>query len=128
MKWLSRHNTQDSPINILYTHGDMVESLPECAISLGGTDTVPIQAAVYFQKKSEEDQTPYAYTFQGHPEYVTNTGIKTFYNVLEAMNEKGKVSDESLMKTKKSCLEMFGIVEEDSIFVMKEVAKTFKWF
>lgn len=133
LKWLSlpkKSQNPNSSINILYTHGDMVESLPKCAISLGGTETVPIQAAVYFQKQQspKDNEVPYAYTFQGHPEYATKTGINTFHNVIDTLNEKGKVSDESLKDIKKSCLEMFHFIQEDSISVMIEVAKIFTWF
>mmetsp|Transcript_2976 Transcript_2976/g.5950 ORF Transcript_2976/g.5950 Transcript_2976/m.5950 type:complete len:330 (-) Transcript_2976:148-1137(-) len=39
-------------LELLYTHGDMVQSLPPIAISLGGNDSVPVLAAAYF--KSEE--------------------------------------------------------------------------
>ncbi len=38
--------------SMLYTHGDMVQDLPSCASSLGGTDTVPIQAACYFSSRT----------------------------------------------------------------------------
>jgi len=44
-------------VQLLYTHGDMVRSLPPCAVSLGGTrGTVPIQSAAYFESKEEADR------------------------------------------------------------------------
>lgn len=78
-------------IQLLYTHGDMVHSLPSCASSLGGNSIVPIQSACYFSSNEQKEcfQTihnkqndtennshspeivkPYAFTFQAHPEYA----------------------------------------------------------
>ena len=39
---------ENAMIELYYTHGDMVERLPEEAVSLGGNENVPIQAAAYF--------------------------------------------------------------------------------
>ena len=81
-------------VQLLYTHGDMVETLPDCALTLGGNCTVPIQSAVYFSssKDAQNFQTlmlnsgndtitkefslPYAFTFQAHPEYITTTDFE----------------------------------------------------
>jgi GMP synthase-like glutamine amidotransferase len=131
-KWLSNDQEVDHPFTILYTHGDMVQSLPQCAISLGGTQTVPIQAAVYFSNdtdsSSSEAAVPYAFTFQGHPEYATDTGLKTFDNVLHAMEEKGKISSSSVEDTKERVSQMYDIVEEDSIHILNDIATVFRWF
>jgi GMP synthase-like glutamine amidotransferase len=35
-------------LDLFYTHGDMVESLPPRGVSLGGNEKVPIQASLYF--------------------------------------------------------------------------------
>ncbi len=88
-------------IKMLYTHGDMVQSIPHCALSLGGNNSiVPIQSCAYFassndkdaylrsvsssssspqqereheyeQKQEQYQPLPYAITFQGHPEYAS---------------------------------------------------------
>lgn len=80
-------------MELLYTHGDMVHSLPDFAVSLGGNTNVPIEACAYilFIQRGEESiseantisttQTattkaqvqPYAVTFQAHPEYISPT-------------------------------------------------------
>lgn len=125
-KWLSScQKSRNEPLSILYTHGDMVKSLPTCAMSLGGTETVPIQAAVYFQDPAG---LPYAYTFQGHPEYATNTGTHTFHNVLTAMSERGKISNMELTSIEERSMQALRVVEEDSIHIMKQVATMFQWF
>ena len=96
-------------IDMLFTRGDMVESLPTVAVSLCGTNdnsTLPNEACAYFtnedevykfqqqieqqdEKKSSIVETsnsngdevvlPYAITFQAHPEYMTSTGYNTNY-------------------------------------------------
>jgi len=96
-------------IDMLFTRGDMVESLPSVAVSLCGTDdnrTLPNEACAYFanedemhkfqqqikqqdEKKSslvvdkpsvcDEVVLPYAITFQAHPEYMTTKGYKINY-------------------------------------------------
>ena len=96
-------------IDMLFTRGDMVESLPSVAVSLCGTDdsrTLPNEACAYFasqeevykfqhqieqkdekklsvvdksNSRSSEVALPYAITFQAHPEYMTSTGYNTNY-------------------------------------------------
>jgi len=81
-------------VQLLYTHSDMVELLPSCAVSLGGNSIVPIQSAAYFSS-SEESQifrssieakstntslkgdrpSPHVFTFQAHPEYVSASDV-----------------------------------------------------
>jgi GMP synthase-like glutamine amidotransferase len=84
-------------LDLFYTHGDMVESLPSRGVNLGGNDKVPIQAAVYFStplvytddildfmlaSNNDEDDTRtnsanssnprvIAVTFQAHPEFAS---------------------------------------------------------
>ena len=38
-------------LQMLYTHGDMVHSLPSIGLSLGGNGDVPIEAAAYFESE-----------------------------------------------------------------------------
>mmetsp|Transcript_28221 Transcript_28221/g.34863 ORF Transcript_28221/g.34863 Transcript_28221/m.34863 type:complete len:394 (+) Transcript_28221:57-1238(+) len=52
----SIRSTSSSNITMLYTHGDMVQSIPDCAISLGGTKHVTIQACAYFSSRTEKRQ------------------------------------------------------------------------
>ena len=84
-------------LDLFYTHGDMVESLPSRGVNLGGNDKVPIHAAVYFStplvdtedildvmlaRDKDEDDTQtnginssnprvIAVTFQAHPEFAS---------------------------------------------------------
>ena len=47
--------TSPRKIKMLYTHGDMVQSIPHCALSLGGNnDIVPIQACAYFASSGDK--------------------------------------------------------------------------
>jgi len=48
----------------IQTHGDMVQSLPEFAISLGGNANVPIEACAYFSSK--EDKVLFQKQLQQH--------------------------------------------------------------
>mmetsp|Transcript_14387 Transcript_14387/g.31507 ORF Transcript_14387/g.31507 Transcript_14387/m.31507 type:complete len:385 (-) Transcript_14387:129-1283(-) len=108
--------------SLLYTHGDMVETLPNCAVCLGGDEqelagvnknhggvervrstpyTVPVHAAAYFRTEEDADTfrttgkgRPWAVTVQGHPEYVTLGGRNvSFPGILEmAVKEYADVS------------------------------------
>ena len=56
-------------MELLYTHGDMVQSLPEFAISLGGNANVPIEACAYFSSKEDKvlfQKQPQQHTFDNH--------------------------------------------------------------
>mmetsp|Transcript_37456 Transcript_37456/g.79009 ORF Transcript_37456/g.79009 Transcript_37456/m.79009 type:complete len:400 (+) Transcript_37456:47-1246(+) len=96
-------------LELLYTRGDMVQSLPSVGISLCGNEKLPNEACAYFASETDVmqfqndamkqcsnlsplgeastswgqvlDKTvlPYAITFQAHPEYVTQTGRKVNY-------------------------------------------------
>ena len=136
----------DDPCKILYTHGDMVHSLPDhCSVSLGGTEFVPIQAAAYFQdthqhtststctctdKSSPRGVPPYAFTFQGHPEYaVSELGIETFCNVLKKMEERehGRLDAEMLKYAREDALRALDGIDADCVNLMQLVAKILGW-
>jgi len=151
-EWIKPQSESSSRecLSMLYTHGDMVHSLPKhCAVSLGGTDTVPIQAAAYFahveecnEKESEiqvskidgmqaktqaKMRQPYAFTFQGHPEYATDIGIQTFTNILKNMEDNDKLEQEASMNARKDALESLQSVESDCVKLMKVVGDAFGW-
>jgi GMP synthase-like glutamine amidotransferase len=120
-------------LDLYYTHGDMVQKLPACAVSLGGTDKVPIQAAVYF--RSEQEATsgrdrPIAITFQAHPEYASpQLGLHmTLGSILSAMENRGDFTSEQGRKYRQDAIEHYAIVERDSICVMKTVGILLGWF
>ncbi len=50
----SNSDSDEYSIELLYTHGDMVQCLPEFAISLGGNANVPIEACAYFSSKEDK--------------------------------------------------------------------------
>ena len=130
---------------ILYTHGDMVHSLPDhCSVSLGGTELVPIQAAAYFQDDAQHSSTssctdksnprsalPYAFTFQGHPEYaVSELGIETFCNVLKKMEgrEHDRIDDAEMLKhAREDALGALDGIDSDCVNLMQLVAKILGW-
>jgi GMP synthase-like glutamine amidotransferase len=140
---LDSDSTPEKCLSMLYTHGDLVLSLPkDCAVSLGGTATVPIQAAAYFAPADKDsanvrefgignDQSrtrePYAFTFQGHPEYDTDVGIETFTNILYKMEDNKKLQHEASMKARNDALEALQSIENDCVDLMKVVGSTFGW-
>ena len=88
-------------VEIQYHHNDIVSRLPTCAANLGCSATNPAHAAAYFGSATiartavtrgslpratgepNDDQRPYAFTFQGHPEFCTPTGECVLRAVLE---------------------------------------------
>jgi len=108
---------------LLATHGDMVHSLPLCATALGGTEKVPIQAAVYLT----EEGKPYTYSFQGHPEYACDIGLETFSNILNSMIENDKLPRQVLDDARADAISEFKSVERDSVHVMQIVGRNFGW-
>ena len=91
-----------------------------CAVSLGGTDsTAPIQG--------KDPRQPYAFTFQGHPEYATDIGIQTFTNILKNMEDNDKLEQEASMNARKDALESLQSVESDCVKLMKVVGDAFGW-
>ncbi|VEU41855.1 unnamed protein product [Pseudo-nitzschia multistriata] len=117
----------DTGLDLFYTHGDMVESLPSQGVSLGGNKNVPIQAAIYFsapvsdscdstlrdilcgnvgddednKDKEAKDGRPkvIAVTFQAHPEF-------------SSLGNESK-GDETLHKTMKLMKENGDLSEQD---------------
>lgn len=137
-----------SDIDLIYTHGDMVKTLPSCAVPLFGDEKVPIQAAAYFANYAEvelfrkfcdtstilNDQfmkmpKPYAFTFQAHPEYYSNDGMNvTFTNVVKAMGKRNPILqpefENSLTDTKRHHSKM----KEESVSIMVSVGRLLGWF
>lgn len=110
--------------SILYTHGDMVQKLPDCAETLGGNEFVPIHGAVYFTKESKK---PFIYSFQGHPEYASELGLKTFNDILQWMDDHDKMPNEYIATAKLNTVEQFHKIQHDSIKTIHSVAHDFNW-
>jgi GMP synthase-like glutamine amidotransferase len=127
-----------SKLSMLYTHGDMVESIPNCATSLGGSEYVPIQACAYFSSDKEKKDyhggagesgiIPYAFTFQGHPEYASReVGLVTYLRILNFMDEGGKLEHDVLERANRDCLDQFDIVEESCVNIIHHVMLLLGW-
>lgn len=120
----STSNTNDmNGKSILYTHGDMVQKLPDCAETLGGNESVPIQGAVYYTKSKK----PFIYSFQGHPEYSSEIGLKTFNDILQWMDDHEKMTKEYIANAKLNAVEQFEKIQCDSFKTMHTVAHEFNW-
>ena len=132
-------------IQLMYTHGDMVESLPPCAVPLFGNDVVPIQAAAYFSdaeaskfrqnlraecgNNMAELPRPHAFTFQAHPEYSSKDGLNiTFTNILTALGDRNALPRSALIEAKTDTTNAFPELQEESIGLMVTVGKILGWF
>ncbi len=150
----NNHDSNDTncSIELLYTHGDMVHSLPEFAVSLGGNADVPIEACAYFSSKEEKIQfqrqilnqqrqqqqaktttkatvQPYAVTFQAHPEYISSTGFNVNYiNTVRAMEDRGYITPQMSREVCNDAKVNFERVQEDSLNAMIGVAVALEWF
>lgn len=145
----SSDDKKDNSIELLYTHGDMIQSLPNFAISLGGNLDVPIEACAYFASVDEKNQwmqqqqmqqqyqqqqqteetfqtiQPYAFSFQAHPEYISPTGFSINYiNTVQAMEHRGYITQELSRNVCEDARTYFDTVYEDSLDVIIAVAVT----
>lgn len=130
-------------IEFVYTHGDMVQRLPACAVSLFGNDQVPIQAAAYFANSEECDlfrkqcqlsssanmPKPYAFTFQAHPEYSSPDGLEiTFTNIIRAMEERRWMPLSELEDALSDTRLNFHSWKNVSINTIVKVGRILEWF
>lgn len=133
-------------LEMLYTHGDMVHSLPPVGLSLGGNDDVPIQSAAYFASEQDalfyeqslstskvengkELSLPYAFTFQAHPEFVTPTGFNVnFVNIVEAMKSSKRIDDATAQEACEDAKQTFDKVKLDSLNAIISVGQILGWF
>lgn len=136
---------EDDAIDLLYTHGDMVQSLPMCAVPLFGNEKVQIQAAAYFSTEHEASEyrsgctssaqdvhtlpEPYAFTFQAHPEYTSDLGFnRTFRDVALALDKRGDVPSSQIEMARIDANENFGLLERFSVGIIVSVGRTLGWF
>ena len=139
--------TKPKEIQLMYTHGDMVASLPPCAVPLFGNDAVPIQGAAYFSGAGEALKfrqnldagcgeimleklpRPHAFTFQAHPEYSSKDGLNiTFTNILTALGDRNALPRSALIEAKTDTTNAFPELQEESIGLMVTVGKILGWF
>jgi GMP synthase-like glutamine amidotransferase len=149
LKWSSNDSDNNESIDglsLYYTHGDMVSQLPNVAVSLGGNEQVPIQAAAYFATPDEaarvaagnssssscEQQPlpkPYAVTFQAHPEYASSRSLgmhQTFDQVLDSMERRGDLKGR--LSAGQDAQEHFETVQKHSVHVMLSAGRSLGWF
>eukprot|EP00536_Pseudo-nitzschia_multiseries_P011625 jgi/Psemu1/297915/fgenesh1_pm.406_\ len=141
----------DSGLDLFYTHGDMVESLPARGVSLGGNDTVPIQAAVYFSapvtnpedalrkilyatESHETRSAPevIAVTFQAHPEFAElgkgSNGDDTLHRTMRLMKDKGYLSEQDFLSAESDACRTATLVREQSLNAMMSAGRLLGWF
>ena len=126
--------SHEDSVSLLYTHSDMVQSLPSCAVLLGGTDEVPVQAVAYFANGTEAETylkllkeknftqqvlelpTPYAFTFQAHPEFASELGLNcTFSNILKYMDDVRMLPSSILNDSKTDAYDQIDLIKKDSV-------------
>jgi GMP synthase-like glutamine amidotransferase len=129
-----------SHIQLYYTHGDMVDRLPECAVALGQEgEALPVQSAAYFNSEDEARRfqmdpssvRPYAISFQAHPEYSVSRELgldSTLGRILDLMVEKNHISEEFKNVAGKDADAVFDAVHRQSKDAFIASAKALGWF
>ena len=140
--------SQKTCLEMLYTHGDMVASLPVISLSLGGNNDVPIQSAAYFGSKDlamqfqqcVESKTkllndydpkglPYAFTLQAHPEFISPHGFSVNYlNILDVMEKSKRIDSATSKEAAEDARNNFDLVKMDSLDATVSIATTLGWF
>lgn len=126
-------------IDLYYTHGDIVQTLPSCALRLGGIGTVPVQAAAYFSNETEvqlactdgSEVKPFAITFQAHPEYAASRDLgldRTLKRTMSAMHNLNNISNVSYNEASQDAIEKYETVHQDSLDVIIQTASLLGWF
>lgn len=130
-------------LEMLYTHGDMVNSLPRTGLCLGGNEDVPIQSAAYFaseecalkykenasEGKNDTSTIPYALTFQSHPEFISTDGFNVnFVNIVEAMEKLKHIDAATAQEACADAKQTFDRVKLHSLDATMAVAMILGWF
>ena len=116
-------------LSLLYTHGDMVSCLPDCGISLGGNESVPIQSVAYLKPGEGDEPIPFAFTFQAHPEYCCSNGdrLNSFAEVVKAMEKRSQISSDERTSIMSEVEMKKELVVKDSLRSMLAVCSAFCW-
>lgn len=128
-------------VELFYTHGDMVQDLPPCAVALGQEgDTLPVQSAAYFATEEDAKQfqsgstttvKPFAITFQAHPEYSVSPelGMKfTLGRIMDVQAEKGMIEQDVIDKAKVDAASNYDRVHRQSKDAFIASARALGWF
>lgn len=140
-------------LEMLYTRGDMVKSIPSVGVSLlcDVNGKLPNEACAYFE--NEHDATrfrelahristgggepstastpprPYAITFQAHPEYMSDTGFRcNFVDTVKAMEQRGIITNETLRMACEDAVQNYDILLEDCLDSIVSTAVILGWF
>jgi len=117
-------------IQLYYTHNDMVSELPDSAVSLGGSDGLPVLAAAYYgrQASSNNNNKPYAVSFQAHPEYATSLDLGVYRTLYLCCSAMEQVHAGALDDHWKDCADNLAAVQRDSVQATVAVARLLGWF
>ncbi|CAB9504109.1 glutamine amidotransferase [Seminavis robusta] len=122
--------------NLYYTHGDMVQKLPPCAVALGTEDELPVQAAAYFASAADAQafpsaNKPYTVTFQAHPEYGVSRDLGldgTLRRIFHVMTDKELIQKEYQVEKEQDAIESFDTVHRQSKEAFIASARALGWF
>ena len=141
---------REKDVELYFSHGDMVGSLPPTAVALGGSERVPVEIAAYFGSIAEvealkdaarrEDDAPttarstirpFAITFQAHPEYAASVHLgveQTLEKVMDAMHQRGNISCDERVRASQDAAETYPMVHKSSVDLMIKAGKLLQWF
>lgn len=118
-------DTSSNKSPLLYTHGDMVETLPVMATRFGGTETVPNQAAIY----NDESSRPVFVTLQAHPEYASEGPEQpTLKKILHVLEERKAITSDQHVRILQDVNEHWAITYQSSVQSMIATCRLLKWF
>ncbi|KAL3811296.1 hypothetical protein ACHAXA_007158 [Cyclostephanos tholiformis] len=157
-----RETNERSPsrecLEMLYTRGDMVKSIPSVGISLCGDGNLPNEACAYFASMEDaacfrnhvaQDSAgmefhaslagqkssippwpmPYAITYQAHPEYMSVTGYKVNYvNTVGAMEKRGSISHDISLCARKDAELNYDMLLENCLQATISTGVILGWF
>jgi GMP synthase-like glutamine amidotransferase len=120
-------------LELFYTHGDMVQQIPDTAVALGGSPGLPFQAVAYYSGNINADtrsKRPYAISLQGHPEYAVSkeNGVQqTLSSCMMEMEKHGHLNSETRHRSLQDAEEHFEKVRADSILAIAKVGQALGW-
>ena len=131
--------TDNATSEMLYTRGDMVESIPEVAVSLCGSNELPFEAVAYFSSSDDrkkfqtpldcDESKPFAVTFQAHPEFVTCLGSNFIYlDCVRSMEDHGQISNQVAKLARLEAGEREKEITRSSLECIYAAANALGWF
>ncbi|EJK71422.1 hypothetical protein THAOC_07138, partial [Thalassiosira oceanica] len=133
--------TDNTTSAMLYTRGDMVQSIPtNVAVSLCGSKELPFEAVAYFSSNDdrqkfqsrlgcEDEPKPFAVTFQAHPEFSTCTGSNFNYpDCVKSMESHGMISNQVCLLAQSEAGEREKEITRSSLECTLAAANALGWF